>query len=69
MFSNKRDKDFIFPRHVAMYLLKDRLGLSLNQIGKIFSKDHTTVIYAVEKVKKQLRSKDHFASLIANISK
>ncbi len=69
IFSNKRDKDFIFPRHVAMYLLKDRLGLSLNQIGKIFSKDHTTVIYAVEKVKKQLRSKEHFASLIANISK
>jgi len=56
IFSNKRDKDFILPRHVAMYLLKDRLGLSLNQIGKIFSKDHTTVIYAVEKVKKSLKT-------------
>lgn len=56
IFSNKRDKDFIFPRHVAMFLLKDRLGLSLNQIGKIFSKDHTTVIYAVEKVKSKIKT-------------
>lgn len=67
IFSNKRDKDFIFPRHVAMYLLKDRLGLSLNQIGKIFSKDHTTVIYAVEKVKKKLKSSSFLKQRVIGI--
>ena len=69
MFSSKRDKDFIFPRHVAMFLLKDRLGLSLNQIGKIFNKDHTTVIYAVEKTKKRLKTDSNFNIQIKNINR
>ena len=40
------------PRQVAMYKLH-QLGYSLMEIGKIFNKDHTTVIHAVRKIEQQ----------------
>lgn len=54
LLSHRREKEFSGPRHVAMYVFKEKLGLSYNQIGKIFQKDHSTVIYAVDKVRKKL---------------
>lgn len=64
LLSNRRDKEFTTPRHVAMFLLKDKMGLTLNQIGKIFNKDHTTVIYAVEKIRKRMKTEINFRELM-----
>lgn len=50
-----RNKEFIEPRQITMYLLRDILGMSYpfiaNKIGK---RDHTTVIYACKKLSKDL---------------
>ena len=44
-------------RQIAMYLCRENTDLSLPKIGKAFgSRDHTTVIHAVEKVKTLMRS-------------
>lgn len=54
-----RKKELIEPRQVAMYLLRDVLGLSFPYIGeKLGRRDHTTVIYACEKVEKEV-NKNH----------
>ncbi len=46
-----RKKEFIEPRQIAMYLLKEMLNLSYVTIGeKMGSRDHTTAIYAHEKI-------------------
>jgi chromosomal replication initiator protein len=49
--SSKRNKEYVFPRQVAMYLLRKSAGLSFNDIARYFGgKDHTAVIYSVNKV-------------------
>lgn len=55
LISKSRNKEFIAPRQIAMYLLRDMLDMSYpfiaNKIGK---RDHTTVIYACKKVIKDI---------------
>jgi chromosomal replication initiator protein len=49
-----------FPRQVAMYLIREILNLSFPEIGKLFSKHHSTVMYSVESVSEQRRSNPAF---------
>ncbi len=50
-----RRKEIVKPRQIAMYLLRHELKESYPSIGRKFQgKDHTTAIYACEKVKRQL---------------
>jgi chromosomal replication initiator protein len=50
--SKARHRSVLWPRQVAIYLLREMLGLSLVRIGSLFGgKDHTTVMHAIEKVK------------------
>ncbi len=51
-----RKKEVVKPRQIAMYLLREELKSSYPFIGKKFGgKDHTTAIYACEKVTKELQ--------------
>lgn len=45
-----KPKDVITARQVAMYVSYYYGGASLPQVGVIFNRDHTTVLYAVRKV-------------------
>ncbi len=50
-----RNKEFIEPRQIAMYLLRDMLDMSYPYIAnKIGKRDHTTVIYAYKKLSKDI---------------
>jgi chromosomal replication initiator protein len=53
---DKRTKRVVVPRQVAMYLCRELTEASLPVIGRAFGgRDHTTVIYAVQKVSRQMR--------------
>ena len=52
--SSMKNKDTVQARHVAMYLIGKLTNLSTTDVGKEFSKDHTSVVYAVKKVEKAL---------------
>ena len=56
LFSKNRKKDVAFARHVCMYILKDRNGLSLSRIARLFNRDHTSVLYGVNKVMAEIQS-------------
>ena len=50
-----RRKEIVKPRQIAMYLLRHELQESHPSIGRRFNgKDHTTAIYACEKINKLL---------------
>ncbi len=51
----RRNKELVYPRQVAMYLAREEIGASLPQIGEAFGgRDHTTVLYGIEKVQSEL---------------
>jgi len=50
----RRTKELVLPRQVAMYLIKDLTKTPLMSIGEFLGgRDHTTIIYGVEKVEKE----------------
>ncbi len=57
LISKRRTKDLTVPRQVAMYLIRDLLGLSLTEVGNLFGgRDHSTVIHSIRKVEAALNS-------------
>ena len=55
LVGEKRTKRVVMPRQVAMYLCRELTDSSLPAIGRAFGgRDHTTVLYAVQKVTKQM---------------
>ncbi len=47
----RRTKDIVLPRQVAMYLIKDLTGTPLITIGELLGgRDHTTIIHGVRKI-------------------
>lgn len=53
----RRDQEFAYPRQLAMYALREWLKLSLSDIGKqLGGRDHTTVMYGVAKIEKELET-------------
>ncbi len=50
MQSRTRKKGVVFPRQVAMYLSRVHTSDSLADIGKVFGRDHATVLHAIKVV-------------------
>ena len=71
ILANKRSKDTVRPRQMAMYLVRKLTNYSLPEIGKVFGRDHTTVMHACNKIedeRKQLAENDDIIrTLIENI--
>lgn len=62
--SEKRLRNFVIPRQLAIYLCRELTKASYPEIGEKFGgKDHSTVIYAVKKISTLINDKpDIFAS-------
>ena len=68
--SNKKLKEFVLPRQIAMYIIRTNTDLSFPEIGDKFGgKDHSSVIYAVDKIKKNLNKDKELEKTIQNIIK
>ncbi len=55
------------PRHIAMYLSRELTNQSFPDIGKKFGKDHSSVVYACNKVKKLTEERSDFKKEINNL--
>lgn len=56
LYEKTRKKEVVKPRQVIMYLLREDFNTSYPTIGhKLGDRDHTTVIHACEKIKKELK--------------
>lgn len=57
--SKRKSNDIAIPRQIAMYICRIYLKESLPKIGAEFGgKDHTTVMHAVNKIKKEVETND-----------
>ncbi|MCQ2354539.1 MAG: chromosomal replication initiator protein DnaA [Clostridia bacterium] len=50
----KRSKNIAEPRHITIYLVRKITDISLPSIGKIFNRDHSTILSSIEKIEHKL---------------
>ena len=63
-----RTREVALPRQVAMYLLREDSGISLPRIGQeLGGRDHTTVMYACDKVADMMESDDMMRRKVSQI--
>ncbi len=56
-------------RHIAMYLMRELLDLPFSKVGKAFGgKDHSTVMNAIQKVEKLLKTDPSFKKVIDDLN-
>ena len=70
IMGQKRNKDIVFPRQIAMYLCREMTTAPLQQIGSCLGgKDHTTIIHGIDKISTELKSKPELESTITVLKK
>lgn len=65
-----RTGQIALARHIAMYLIRNNLDVPLKKIGEMFGgKDHTTVMSALTKVDKELKTDEQLKIAIQELTK
>ena len=68
--SQRRTRNVVYPRQIAMYLSRKLTDMSLPKIGEEFGgRDHTTVIHAYEKISENLKIDDSLQQTVNDITK
>jgi len=68
LLSRNRSKKIALPRQIAMYLLRDLVKASFPRIGETMGgRDHTTVLYACEKIADLIERDDLFRRQVFKI--
>ena len=65
----RRNKEIANARHVAIYLIREITEISLPNIGKIFDRDHSTVMSSLDWVKRRIMAEPIFNADIENLRK
>lgn len=66
--TRRRHRMFSYPRHMAMYLMRDLTRLSLPEIGELFGgRDHSSVLYALNKTSRLAEEDDQFRKDLARV--
>jgi len=69
---HKRTKEFVIPRHIAMYLIYDLTKTPYMSIGDFLGgRDHTTILHGIKKVEGELKdiakTKQDVANIMQNV--
>ena len=68
--SAKQNASVSLPRQVAMYIVREVTGMTMESIGEEFGKrNHATVVYAINKIDKQLETDTRTRELVEDIIK
>ena len=60
---------FAMPRHIAMYIGVEVLGLSLSEVSRPFGCDHTSVWYAHNKIKNRGRGRSKLNTALNEVTR
>ena len=64
----QRDRGIVWPRQVAMYIMREQTNASLFQIGNALGgRDHATIIHGWEKVQAEIANNDRIRREIATL--
>ncbi len=69
IMSNKRKRQFALPRQIVMFLCRQDINLTYQEIGKIFDKDHSTVMHSCSKIETEMNENSKLNLEIQEIRK
>ena len=70
IIGQKRSKELVFPRQIAMYLCDDMTSESLQSIGKALGgRDHTTIIHGIRKISSELSENESLRNTVEILKK
>lgn len=58
-----RKRKFVIPRHIAIYLGRKQ-GRKISWMGKFLDMDHTSILYAQNKIRAMMQADQNFASVV-----
>ena len=68
LLGRDRSQIVALPRQIAMYLIREESNASLPQIGHAMGgRDHTTVMYAIEKIAEKIETDDQLRKQVVKI--
>lgn len=67
--SSSRFKELVEARHAIMTILMKTGKFTLEEVGRVFGKDHTSVIYAKQRIKDRGQKNPEFELRINRIKK
>jgi chromosomal replication initiator protein len=67
IMSKNRDKLTARARQLSMYLMRELTDLTLDDIGKLFGRDHSTVIHALKKIEDEKEVNPEIADAIKDV--
>ena len=66
--SKKRNRQIIYPRHLAMYIAREVTEASMTDLGLEFGgRDHTTVMHAISKIESRIHTDPTLEDIIQNL--
>lgn len=69
IYSKKQNAQTTEMRQMAMYIVREMTGLSTKLIGHEFNRDHSTVVYSLDKFTKRYHEDSKLRSVVDNIIK
>lgn len=69
LVSQSRVKEIAQARHIAIYLIRTVTEMSFPAIGKIFNRNHSTIISSLDAIDKKMASSSAFEAEINNLIK
>ena len=69
IYSKKQNAQTTEMRQMAMYRVREMTGLSTKLIGREFNRDHSTVVYSLDKFTKRYHEDSKLRSVVDNIIK
>ncbi|MBQ8718353.1 MAG: chromosomal replication initiator protein DnaA [Clostridia bacterium] len=69
IYGTHRTKEIATARHVTIYLLRNLTDMSFPNIGRMFNRDHSTIMNSIDVVERRLRSDSMFVMDIAELKK
>lgn len=68
--SKKHDAKYTYPRHVAMYIIREMTPLTNKKVAEVFGlTDHSSVMYAVKKIANDRENNYSLKTIISDIMK
>ncbi len=63
----KRTKEIAMARHICIYMLRTQTELSFPSIGKIFGRDHSTIMYSIDLIQNRIDVDGAFAREMSDL--